>query len=130
MFNPLNYKDMKYSVKVFTPEFKAKVDIYIAEQVKRKLEEKGVPKDRATLLESFEALEQRAYLENAWNKKCDEYPEIYKYYKSIGLLEPEFITMELDSAEHGYQSRPRVIWNGTVQKIDEIDEIFSYKSIQ
>lgn len=121
-----------YLCKVFTPEFKVKFDAQVEQEVIAKLTKKGdINHERASFLKEFERLRVKDSFYFMWNKpeELNKYPEIEEYYKSIGLWTPEYTEIQLESAEKGLQSRARVMWNGEIKKIDEIDEIFSYKHI-
>lgn len=121
---------MKYICKVFKPEFKSLFDATVEQEVKQALEKRGKANhERASFLGEFEALRIRDSFYLMWNKPelFADYPQVEEYYRSIGLWIPEFDIIELEAAEQGLQSRARVMWNNEVRKIDEIDEIFSYK---
>lgn len=121
---------MYYLVKVFTPEFKVKVDNFIA----KKLEGlEGFDK-------TWKEMNERGYLNTYWNGRMKLVGES-KHFKNdeefqAALLEeygdiavPQFDEIHVPKAEVGLQSRARIMWNGEIQKIDEIDEIFSYKTV-
>lgn len=122
---------MTYIVKVLTPEFKAKLDQYLLEHATAKVEKDGnYNPDRKDWLISWEVLQMRETFNSIWNRPEDflDIEGIQEYYESVGLWTPEYTEMELKSAEVGWQSRARVEWNGEIKKIDEIDEIFSYRA--
>ena len=120
---------MTYICKVLTKDFKSKVDKFLDEEVKDKLDiDDKISSDRYPYLASFERIRQRDYLNSLWNNQYKDLPEVLVYYESVGLITPEFEEIELEPAEVGYQSRSRVLWNNEIQKIDDIDEIFSYKT--
>jgi hypothetical protein len=54
---------------------------------------------------------------------------VKQYYTEKGVYPPKFTEQTVAAQERGLQNRARIIWEGQLQKIDEIDEIFSYKSI-
>jgi hypothetical protein len=120
---------MPYHVKILTPSFKKKVDELVTIEIEASLKRKHVPLDRKTFAAEFEQIMVWDSFYEMWN-----HPEVFpakvtEYYKEMGVLTPEFSEMVLDEAEQGLQSKPRVIWNGHPQKIDDIQEIFSYKKV-
>lgn len=120
---------MNYICKIFTPEFKAKVEKVIDEAVKARLQKNQTPDDRKSFIAEFERLEIRSNLSHMWNNPEDmeKYPQIKEYYTELGIWTPEYTEITLKAQEQGLQSRPRVEWNGEIQKIDDIDDIFSFK---
>lgn len=118
-----------YSIKVLTPEFKAKVDEFINKEVLEITATKKLAPERTSFFKSFQSLIQRGYLNTLWNNGYKDYPEVLEYYQAEGMMTPEYTEQILEPAEKGFQSRARVLWNGEIQKIDDIDEIISYKWI-
>lgn len=118
-----------YICKIFTPEFKAKLEQQILGDIEEKQKTEGKVNANGISLESFQAIRIRMNYNFMWNnpKAFKDSPEVEEYYRSVGLWEPECTEIQLEAAESGFQSRPRVMWNGEVTKIDEIDEIFSYR---
>lgn len=120
-----------YICKVFTPEFKAKIDNYINESINNWLvsEGKDIEEERKSYSAIFRRLELRdsiTFLLNNSECRTTIGHDSKAYYESVGIWEPEYTTIELEAQERGYQSQPRVLWNGEIKKIDEIDEIFSF----
>lgn len=108
---------MNYVCKVLTPDFKKLVDLFIEERTEQVI---GIAKE-------FKKIDLMSGLLAIWNRPSDLSTETILIYESLGLYPAQFTEVTLKSAETGYQNKARVIWNDEVQKIDEIDEIISYK---
>lgn len=119
-----------YICKVLTADFKTKLDKAVEEEVMRKISEKDRASDRINFLKEFESIRVRDNFNYMWNNQehlIKEVPKVKEYYESVGLWTPEYTELLLNSEEKGYQSQPRVMWNGEIKKINEIDEIISYR---
>lgn len=109
---------MSYICTVITPEFKKRLD----EFVEKKCE--GTEGFRKSS-KRFDVLQMTYEL---WNNTAAQnlYPNFTKSLIEANLFVPEYTVQIFEPAERGYQSRPRILWNGEVMKLDEIDEIISY----
>jgi hypothetical protein len=117
-----------YECKVFTPAFKAKLDAEIEKEVQQRCKEKNIPLDRQNYSAEFQRITTRDSFNFMWNhpEQFERYPEVKQYYESIGLWTPEYTIIKLEDCKEGLQSKERVMWNGKITKIDDIDEIFSF----
>jgi hypothetical protein len=110
---------MHYQIKILTPEFAAIVDKYIHE----------VTQHLSGFAKSMEMGAVRDCLYQYWNNPDSCSDLVKQYYTEKGVYPPKFTEQTVAAQERGLQNRARIIWEGQLQKIDEIDEIFSYKSI-
>jgi hypothetical protein len=120
---------MDYIVKVLTSEFKAKVDVIVEAELDKHIEDNDIDPSRISFIRSFKKGEKMSFLYLMWNGQVDftQYPILKTYYNELGILEPEYTEITLKAQQQGYQSRPRVEWNGEIKKIDDIDDIFSFE---
>lgn len=120
---------MNYIVKVLTSEFKAKVNTIVEKELDNHIEDNDIDPSRISFIRSFKKGEKMSFLHLMWNGQIDftQYPILKTYYNELGILEPEYTEITLEAKEQGYQSQPRVEWNGEIVKIDDIDDIFSFE---
>lgn len=107
---------MKYKCKILTSEFKQRVDEFI---------NKMYPGN--TYFSELERIRTRDTLNAIWNKKLDATTEFKELLTKYQILTPQYTESVFNGVEEGYQSRARIEWEGRVRKIDQIDEIYSYK---
>ena len=79
---------------------------------------------------SFDIFDYRVFLIAVWKKDWKTNNEVENLLKSLNLFEPEFTEIEFSSCESGYQNSPRILWKNKIQKIEEINEVFSFKQKQ
>ncbi len=122
---------MKYLCKQFTPDFFERLEKQIEIEVNERAKEREIPADRNSFYKSFERHRVRDFFNSLYTKpiQFSKYPEVVDIYRQMNLYPAEFIEITLESKECGFQSMPRVEWNGEIKKIDEVNEIFSYKII-
>jgi len=105
-------------VKILTPEF--------IENVNKCLDD--ATSDYEGIEKEIEIMEWKSFLNLLWNGSLnrEDGSSIVSYLESFNILVPQFIVQEFQNEARGYQSKPRILWNGEIQKIDDIDEIYSY----
>lgn len=105
---------MKYQCKVLTPKFKKIVDNFLEEYLK----------EYTKIEKIFKKIDTISFLNKLWKGEYPQYkedfPEVYT---------PEYTTEIFERVDGGYQSQPRILWKGEITKIDDIDEIISFKRI-
>ena len=109
---------MQYQIKVLTDETLAKLNKFLDE----------VTHDEIGLRKEFSMLQWRGYVTSFWNKP-EGRDSMLELLTDLDLVTPQFTTQVVPKAEEGYQSMPRIMWNGKVEKIDDVDQIYSYKRV-
>lgn len=105
----------KIVAQVMTPSFEVAVNDYLAQFYDAE----------NPLKSSFEQSMVRDALTNVWKDNSDSFAK----YVPENLLQPETTEIVLDDVTEGFQHYARVIWNGKIEKVDEIDSIVSYKRV-
>lgn len=112
---------MIYICKVYTSEF---FDRLIQEVNNSTKGYKGAER-------SFRKLELIEYLQHIHNNQESESSlKAKKFLDELNLFTPEFTIKEFKSEEKGYQSQPRIMFKDKVTKIEDIDQIFSFKKLK
>jgi hypothetical protein len=114
-----------YEIKVLTPEFQAKLNAYLEEYAKKVMNEVHMSEFTPQMAKDRE----RYGLNHMWNNTehyAESHPEVLAHYHQLGLLEPQYTTMLVQSRNTASQVQARIEWKGEIKKIDDIDEIFSF----
>lgn len=137
-----------YICKILTPEFKIKFDAEIKREValiiEKKITEGKLVEGKTSWAEKWNELTCKDSYYSMWNnQEAESYhieyttitengkKEIWtvkSLYEDLGLWTPEFTEAEFEAQETGLQSQPRILWNNEILKIDEIEEIISFKT--
>ena len=134
--------------KIFTPEFEEKfnkqVEIEVEMSIARKQNnsENKMEEFRLRAIKSMERFRIKDSYYFMWNNPENqsyhnpieyeiegghtEVTTIKEEYVKMGLWQPIYTTVELENKAVGLQSRPRVMWNNEITKLDDIDSVFSY----
>jgi hypothetical protein len=107
----------RYKVRVMKPSFKERVDAYITSKTFGETNE---------LVRNMEAMRVRENLNHFWNHKEEFSEQKRSYFEDMGIGTPEYTEIVVESAEKGFQSQPRIEWDGKIKKINEIDDIFYF----
>lgn len=135
--------------KIFTPEFEEKFNKQVEIEVEMSIAKKIALGDytiddfRLKTLRSMERLRIKDTYYFMWNNSENqsyhnpieyeiegghtEVTTIKEEYVKAGLWQPIYTTVELENKAVGLQSRPRVMWNNELIKLDDIDSVFSYE---
>lgn len=138
--------------KIFTPEFEEKFNKQVEIEVEMSIAKKIALGDytiddfRLKTLRSMERLRIKDTYYFMWNNSENqsyhipieyeiegghtEVTSIKEEYNKVGLWQPIYTTVELENKAVGLQSRPRVLWNNKITKVDDIDSVFSYERKQ
>lgn len=111
---------MIYTCKILNDDFLLKVNEYITKQIENHYAE------YTSIQQTMIKLEYRELLNNIWNKKIHSV-EVDRILQEEGILVPQYKEVDIPKADKGYQTQPRIEWKGEIRKIDDIDEIFSFK---
>jgi hypothetical protein len=101
--------------KVMTPSFEVAVNEYLSQY-----------SDAEKPLKSrFEQSMVRDALTEVWKDNSNSFAK----HVPSNLLQPETTEVVLEDVTEGLQSHTRVIWEGKVEKVCDIDSIVSYKRV-
>lgn len=77
----------------------------------------------------FERLNTLDFLFTITNPKNEKSRHKYEDTIPANILNPETYKKIFNSKEVGYQSQARIMWDGEIAKIEDIDEIISFKRL-
>lgn len=106
-----------YTLKLFTEKSFQLFNTVLEELVKSRLS--NTTEERRASLKSFYKSETKTLLQYSIRKKTE-------LTEKLGLDNLTFEEVSLPKQETGYQSQPRVMWEGEVTKIDDIDRCISF----
>ncbi len=131
--NP-NNKNMKaYKCKILTPDFFKRVNDYI-EKISLEQAEKDIlltvpNRDlRLKLCVKINAHRNWSSFCFIWNRQFDAADE--PLFKEFEFFDPEYTEEIFHKKQEGFQSQPRIEWNGKIEKIDDIHEIFHFTVVE